>query len=114
MHIINFIPDRWSQGANIKVFILLVFLILGREVARVLSTILQVMKILSFGNYIFLSDLKNSWLFRREWLEDEEILLKLKGNGFLNYTAEKAVVKHIATCGIHFHSVLKKGQDTRG
>lgn len=114
MHIINFIPDRWSQGANIKVFILLVFLILGREVARVLSTILQVMKILSFGNYIFLSDLKNSWLFRREWLEDEEILLKLKGNGFLNYTAEKAVAKHIATCGIHFHSVLKKGQDTRG
>lgn len=30
------------------------------------------------------------------------------------HRVDKVVAKHIATCGIHFHSVLRKGQDTQG
>lgn len=88
-----------------------------------LNTRVQVMKILSFGNYTFLPVLKtswlfrreHSWLFRREWLMVERSLPKLKGKLFPKlHRVDKVVAKHIATCGIRFHSVLKKGQDTQG
>lgn len=89
-----------------------------------LNTRVQVMKILSFGNYTFLPVLKNSWLFRREhsWLfrrerldGEERSLPKLKGKLFPKlHRVDKVVAKHIATCGIHFHSVLRKGRASGG
>lgn len=44
----------------------------------------------------------------------KRFLLRLKGKSFPKlHGAVKVVAKPIATCGIHFHSVLKRGQGVR-